>query len=155
MNLSSMLISACNENKLEKTEVIKLLAEEMEETKEFGEVFEELYKKAYGNSISKDLAESIVRSFAVTDDSERADGQMWTMEQTTSVGNDIGIDWNMIPKYNFYVVMNMARSDAMGLAKKLEMEDDPKYFAYWAKDWLCDKDAPADKLYRYIFHVIM
>lgn len=150
MNPSAILIKACDENRLNRNEVITALSEDTDRN----EVFEELYKKAYGDTISKELAEFIVHNFAVTDGSERDNGQMWTVEETTSVGNDIGIDWGKIPKYNFWIVMNMARSDAMGLAKKLEMEEDPKYFAYWAKDWLCDKDV-SNKLFKYIFHIIL
>lgn len=156
MNLCSMTMNAINENKLSATEAIKMITEEVEENEDIaGKLYEKIYKKAYGNTISKELAEYVVKQMAVTDESDRSDGMMWDMEQTTAVGTDIGIDWTRIPKTNWFVVMNMARSDGYGLAKKLDMQDDPKYFAYWAKDWLTDTDAHPDKLYRYIFHVIM
>lgn len=156
MNLCSMTISAINENKLSSTDAIKMITEEVEEDEAIaGRLYEKIYKKAYGNSISKELADYVIRRFAVTDGSERVDGMMWTMDQTNSVGQEIGIDWSIIPRVNFWVVMNMMKSDYSTIAQKLEMEDDPKFFAYMAKDWLMDKDGPDDKLFRYIFKVLM
>ena len=92
---------------------------------------------------------------SVTDNSSRENGQKWNMDQTSSIGAEVGVDWNKIAKINFYVVMNMMYSDFWRTAEKVEYEDDPKFYAYLAKDWLCDDDASSDKLFRYIFKVLM
>ena len=155
MNLSTLITTAWNENKIEEAELIKILTQEIEKSGESKDVFERVYKKAYGPTISKDLAEQVVMDFAVTDGSERVNGQKWTMEQTSSVGSEIGIDWGKIPKINFYIAMNMCYSDYYKTGEKLELKDDPKLYAYLAKDWLCDSDTKPNKLYNYIFHVIM
>lgn len=157
MNLCSMTMSAINENKISATDAIKMITEEVEEHSDeiSGKLYEKIYKKAYGNTISKELAEHVIRQMAVTDGSERADGMMWTLEQAVTLGNEMGIDWTKIPKNNFWVVLNMARSDSYNLAKKMGYEDDAKFYGYYAKDWLTDVDAHPDKLYRYIFRVIM
>lgn len=155
MNLTKLINTACNANKLSQAEVIDMLASEIEESDKKGELYEGIYKRAYGNAISDELADMVIRGFAVTDGSDRPDGMKWTKEQTTSVGNDIGIDWNKVPKNNFWIVMNMCYSDFRRVAEKLDYADDPKFYAYLAKDWLCDEDIGERKLFNYIFKVIM
>lgn len=154
MNLHKLINSACNSNKLSQTEVIDMLTAQIDEREDKGKLYEAIYKKAYGNTISDELADMIIRGFAVTDNSGRDDGMKWTKDQTVSVGNDIGIDWGKIPKNNWWIVMNMMASDFVSLSKKLEYQDDPKFYAYLAKDWLEDQDI-SNKLFKYIFHVIM
>lgn len=102
----------------------------------------------------KELAEQIVKDMAVTDGSERENGQKWNIDQTSAVGSEIGIDWGKIPKLDFYVVMNMVYSDYYSVAEKIEYSDDSKFYAYMAKAWLCDEDVPSGKLFKYIFHVL-
>ena len=154
MNLSKLIMTATSEDKLDEKETLKMLACEIEKGTEPEELYEKIYKKAYGDTISRDLAEDVVKGFSITDGSERMNGEKWTMDQTTAVGSEIAIDFNKVPKINWYIVLNMMYSDFYNTAKKVEYEDDPKFYAYLAKDWLWDMDAPADKLFKYIFHVI-
>lgn len=153
MELVKLITTACEQNKISEMEVIKMLTDELD--CDTGYLCETIYKKAYGENLSKELAEEIVKSMSVTDDSSRENGQKWNMDQTSSIGAEVGVDWNKIAKINFYVVMNMMYSDFRRTAEKVEYEDDPKFYAYLAKDWLCDDDAPSDKLFRYIFKVLM
>ena len=153
MELVKLITTACEQNKISEMEVIKMLTDELD--CDTGYLCETIYKKAYGENLSKELAEEIVKSMSVTDDSSRENGQKWNMDQTSSIGAEVGVDWNKIAKINFYVVMNMMYSDFRRTAEKVEYEDDPKFYAYLAKDWLCDDDASSDKLFRYIFKVLM
>lgn len=152
MELVKIITSACNQNKISEMEVIKMLADNL--NCDTGILCESIYKKAYGETISKELAEQIVKDMAVTDGSERENGQKWNIDQTSAVGSEIGIDWGKIPKLDFYVVMNMVYSDYYSVAEKIEYSDDSKFYAYMAKAWLCDEDVPSGKLFKYIFHVL-
>lgn len=87
--------------------------------------------------------------------------KLWTLEQTTKVGQDIGIDFNKW-KYNTYTfnyIMNMMRADYYSEFKKMfytsplmkqTILDSPNFYAHLAKAWLDDEDAPADKAMKYI-----
>lgn len=86
---------------------------------------------------------------------------LWTVEQTTKVGKDIGIDfdkWNY-NQYTFNYVMNMMRSDyylefkqmfSTSPLMKQTILDSASFYAHLAKAWLNDEDAPPDKALRYI-----
>lgn len=87
--------------------------------------------------------------------------KLWTVEQTTKVGKDIGIDFDKW-KYNIYTfnyVMNMMRADYYSEFKnmfytsplmKQTVLDSASFYAHLAKAWLNDEDAPADKAMEYI-----
>lgn len=111
-------------------------------------LFMELYKEKYGEHINQELAKSIVYDFAVTDGSERESGEKWSMEETKSVGDKLGIDWEKINKCEWYVVMNMMYSDYYRTAKKHGLAD-PSFFAELSYDWFTDKDGAKDKTFRY------
>lgn len=158
MKLINLIKTAVEDNKLDEMEVIKMLIDEVDEADEYsiGRLYKCFYEKAYGKTISKELADEIVKGMAVTDGSDREHGMKWTMEQTTAVGNQIGINWNEIPKIDFYIAMNMEYSDRYKTAKHYELQDDPEYFAWSAKEyWFDDVDVKGDKLFKYIFTVLM
>ena len=86
---------------------------------------------------------------------------LWTIEQTTKVGNDIGINFDewKFNTYTFNYVMNMMRADYYSEFKKMfatsplmkqTILDSPSFYAHMAKAWLEDEDAPADKALWYI-----
>lgn len=91
--------------------------------------------------------------------------ELWSVEQTTDVANEIGIDFDKW-KYNIYTfnyVMNMMRSDYYAEFKQMfttsplmkqAILDSPVFYAHLAKAWLNDEDAPADKAIKYIHLVI-
>jgi hypothetical protein len=91
--------------------------------------------------------------------------KLWTVDETTKVGKDIGIDfdkWRFNP-YTFNFVMNMMRADYYSEFKKMfttsplmkqTILDSPSFYAHLAKAWLDDEDAPRDKAIKYI-HILM
>lgn len=90
---------------------------------------------------------------------------LWTIEQTTKVAQDIGIDFNnwKFNIYTFNFVMNMMRADYYAEFKKMfatsplmkqTIVDSANFYAHLAKAWLEDEDAPTDKVLKYI-HIIM
>lgn len=90
--------------------------------------------------------------------------ELWTLDQTSSVAKDIGINFDKwkYNKYTFNYVMNMMRADYYSELKELftssplmkqAVLDSPKFYAHLAKAWLNDEDAPADKALQYI-HIV-
>lgn len=86
---------------------------------------------------------------------------LWTVEATTKVANDIGIDFEewKFNIYTFNFVMNMMRADYYSEFKKMFVTsplmkqtilDSSNFYAHMAKAWLDDEDAPADKAIKYI-----
>lgn len=79
---------------------------------------------------------------------ENADGTRgphWTMEQTSQVMKQRGINCDAA---EFYAAMNMMYSDYCMEARKFGV-DKPEFYADMAKAFLDDKDAGEDKLARY------
>jgi hypothetical protein len=119
---------------------------------EMEHIYKKLYEDAFGTRITKDIAEEWVHSMLAHD---TADGQKWTMENTTEYGNKVNIDWTRYSKVDFYIVMNMMYSDYYRTAKTINMASDNMFFANLSKDWLCDSDVSEDKLYKYYFDVVV
>lgn len=142
--LKSLISSIRRDNKIPTDEIIVCMTDALVDCGEdcCREVYTKMYKKAYGNNLTRDLADEWVMSFKVPDDSGREHGQKWTMEQTTDVGNKAGVDWNDISKTDWYVVMNMEYSKHYNTAKAYGNENDPMWFAHIAKDEWCHKDKP-------------
>lgn len=130
------------------------LIDALKNNKEYCSIYKCMYEDFYGKTICKELAEKWVKSMAITDGSDRENGQKWTIEQTSEVGNKIGIDWNKITKIDWYSAMNMVYSDFYGVAKYAEKQSDVTFFAKMAKSWLNDEDVGENKLYNYYFKVI-
>ncbi len=72
MELVKLITTACEQNKISEMEVIKMLANEL--NCDSSNLCETIYKKAYGENLSKELAEEIVKSMSVTDGSSRENG---------------------------------------------------------------------------------
>lgn len=96
----------------------------------------ELYEMAYGYVLNQEMAEEIVKNM-------KPYGMKWTIEQTSEVKRDYGID-DSIRKIDFFVVMNSAYNDFHNLFD----EDISKYVEY-TKSFIKDEDAVEDKVYKY------
>lgn len=96
----------------------------------------ELYEMAYGYVLNQEMAEEIVKNM-------KPYGMKWTIEQTSDVKRDYGID-DSIRKIDFFVVMNSAYNDFHNLFD----EDISKYVEY-TKSFIKDEDAVEDKVYKY------
>lgn len=159
MNLTELISVVTSENRISEHEIMEMISQRADSGEEFSPVciYRMIYSKVYGETISKELAHMLVKKMAVTDSSGRDNGEKWTIAQTTAVGEEIGIDWTQFSKVDFYFVMNMEYSDHFPISVKVEFSEDPKFFAYLAKDWLTDVDIPKGKpkIYKYIFNVLM
>lgn len=74
-------------------------------------------------------------------------GPHWTVEETTSVANQMGINLKSEKhnKWDWFVAMNMIYSDFYKAVVAMTGSANTKYFAELAKAWLCDKDISEGK----------
>lgn len=156
MKVEQLALSILKNDKLETEKLVKHLASAVDDEITCGQEYKDLYECAYGKKLSNDILTEWVKSMAVTDSSERENGQKWTVEQCYEVGQKLSIDWNKVSKNEWYAVLNMMFSDYYKTAKSFSMQEDTMFFGRLAKDWLFDEDAPSpcEKLYNYYFAVI-
>lgn len=87
--------------------------------------------------------------------------KLWTVEETTSLGESIGIDFDTwrFNRLSYNYVCNMIRSDFYNELKdmfknsglfKQTILDNPSFYGHLAKAWLDDADAPSGKLIGYL-----
>ena len=95
----------------------------------------ELYKMAYGNTLSKELAEKIVNKM-------KPYGEKWTMNETMDIQERYGLD--RIKSSDFYIVLNSAYNDFNNL-----FGDDIDMYVRYAEDFINDEDAVDGKVFLY------
>lgn len=94
-----------------------------------------LYKMAYGNQITEDIAEDIVARM-------RPSGQRWSISETEQMQRDYGLD-NINP-VDFYLSMNMAFNDYRDI-----FGDSLDMYIRFSKAFICDEDAKPNKILNY------
>lgn len=109
------------------------------------------YIANYGETISDDLARGIVEAMAITDGSDRQTGEKWTLEESKSIGEKIGINWDKVSPAEFYAVLNMMYSDYCQVGRKHGLTDWQLY-AELAAAWFNDIDAAENKTFNYFFN---
>ncbi len=67
-------------------------------------------------------------------------GAHWNVNQTTSVGEKNGMNWEWASKETFHLVMNAKYSDYYNTAKAYGREKDADFFAKMSMDDICDED---------------
>lgn len=83
-------------------------------------------------------------------------GPHWTVEETTSVANQMGINLKSEKhnKWDWFVAMNMIYSDFYKAVVAMTGSANTKYFAELAKAWLCDKDISEGKMWHYYVYIM-
>lgn len=159
MKVEHLALNILHNDKMSAEDIIKHIASAIDEDIDCSQEYKELYESAYGEKLSNDILVEWVKSMAITDgNTERSNGQKWTVEQCMDYANKLNVDWNKITKYEWYAVMNMEYSDKYMTAKRFGLQEDPMYFASSAKDFLCDKDSkdePSERLYKYYFNLVV
>lgn len=81
-------------------------------------------------------------------------GPHWTVEETTSVANQMGINLKSEKhnKWDWYVAMNMIYSDYYKAVVAMTGSANTKHFAELAKAWLCDKDIDEGNMFPFMFN---
>ena len=82
-------------------------------------------------------------------------GEHWTMDQTTAVADGIGIAFDHISPWCWWVTMNMMYSDYCAVADKYGVGT-VEFYADLAKAFLFDKDASGakEKLAAYYYGIV-
>lgn len=83
-------------------------------------------------------------------------GPHWTVEETTSIANQMGINLKSEKhnKWDWYVAMNMIYSDFYKAVVSMTGGTSTKHFAELAKAWLCDKDISEGKMWHYYVYIM-
>lgn len=100
-----------------------------------------LYREVYGNHFSQWLLE---RALKTLDNEDGSKGGHWSVEQTTSVAKNMGINFDRFNEYDWNYTMNMIYSDYYGV-----VSNDTSVYAKMAKKFLLDKDGRDGKALCY------
>lgn len=127
-----------------RVEDMKELSDMLEDTMEIINKYDEqcykememkLYKMAYGNVLSRKMAEEIVHKM-------RPSGMRWTFEETKDLQRQYGVD--NINFVDFFIVMNSAFNDYRDL-----FQDNVEDYMKFTIDFIEDEDAKQDKVFLY------
>ena len=128
-----------------------------------------LYEKGFeslGDELCNEMYEAIngphfdeVHAYQATAGMINEDGSHgphWTVEETTSVANQMGIDFKSgkCNKWDWYVAMNMVYSDFYKAIYNITGNTNAKYFAELTKAWLNDKDIADGKMWHYYTEIM-
>lgn len=105
----------------------------------------ELYVMCNGYHFTDWLLEIAVNNMINEDGSN---GAHWTVDQTTSVAQSLGVTFTTYNKFDFNYVMNMLYSDLYGSVSTSSTE-----YGKMAVKWLHDKDARDGKAFRYYWAI--
>lgn len=94
----------------------------------------ELYKMAYGNTLSRELADEIIYYMKPT-------GKRWSIEETSRLQDEYGIN---VRDVDFYIVMNSAYNDYHDI-----FGEDIESYIKFSLDFINDEDAKKDKVFLY------
>lgn len=112
-----------------------------------------LHERMNGPHFNEEFAHYAVEGMENEDGTK---GPHWTVEETTSVANKLGIDLKSEKhnKWDWYVAMNMIYSDFYKAVVAMTGSANTKYFAELAKAWLCDKDISEGKMWHYYIYIM-
>lgn len=132
-----------------RVEDMKELSDMLEDTMEIINKYDEqcykememkLYKMAYGNVLSRKMAEEIVYKM-------RPSGMRWTFEETKDLQRQYGVD--NINSVDFFIVMNSAYNDYRDL-----FQDNVEDYMKFTIDFIEDEDAKQDKVFLYFTQIV-
>lgn len=108
------------------------------------------YIETNGEKLTPELAKCIVKEFAITDGSDRQDGEKWNMGEAQQIAEKISFSLDRVSLADFYTVLNMMYSDYYGVGKKHGLTDWQLY-AELAAAWFNDVDGKENKTFSYFF----
>ena len=98
-----------------------------------------LYKMAYGNQLTEDMAEDIVKKMKPV-------GERWSIDETEQMQRDYGI--NDIKPADFYSIMNMAFNDFRNV-----FGDNLETYIRYTEAFINDEDAKPGKVLNYFLTI--
>lgn len=112
-----------------------------------------VYEAINGPHFDEEHALEAVKGMENEDGSK---GAHWTVEETTSVANQMAIDLisDKFNKWDWYVAMNMVYSDFYKTITSIAGTNSTKLFAEFTKAWLNDKDVSEGKMWHYYTYIM-
>lgn len=112
-----------------------------------------MYEAINGPHFDEEHARYAVEGMENEDGSK---GPHWTVEETTSIANQMGINLRSEKhnKWDWYVAMNMIYSDFYKAVVAMTGNTNTKHFAELAKAWICDKDISDGKMWHYYVYIM-
>lgn len=109
----------------------------------FSRIHDEMYIAVYGEHFNEATA---LKATEHMDNNDGSTGPHFTPEDTDKLAQRIGLDLttSSFNKWDWYYTVNMVYSDYYGY-----VSNDLSMYANIAKAFICDKDAPEGKAYRY------
>lgn len=113
----------------------------------------ERHEAIYGPHFNEETALKAVSKMENEDGSR---GERWNLEETTQIANQYGINLKngKFNKYDWYVALNMVRSDYYRAVVTMTNSDHIKYFVELAKAWIEDKDIEEGKMWYYYCYIM-
>lgn len=145
--LHQLINDVKKEQKISTDELIAMLSNAVTEGKEESDLVKCIYKKAYGDTLSEEMCKRWVGDLY-------GDNPIWTLSQTTSVGENLGVSWNKISKYEFWAFMNVFYDDFYEHAKRFGHETDPEFYGDIVWSYFCDEDAHDKTPANYYFSFV-
>lgn len=113
----------------------------------------ERYEKMYGPHFTEECAHKAVSHMENEDGTK---GPRWSVEEAERVAAQYGVNLKgeKFNKYDWFVALNMVRSDFYRAVVNMTGSDNVKHFVELTKAWLNDKDIEAGKMWYYFKYVM-
>lgn len=113
----------------------------------------ERYERMYGPHFNEECAHKAVKKMENEDGSK---GPRWSIEESERIAQQYGVNLKSekFNKYDWFVALNMIRSDFYRAVINMTGNDNPKHFVELTKAWLNDKDIEEGKMWFYFRYVM-
>lgn len=113
----------------------------------------ERYEHTYGPHFNEECAHKAVKKMENEDGTK---GPRWSVEEAERVALQYGVNLKSekFNKYDWFVALNMIRSDFYRAVVNMTGSDNVKHFVELTKAWLNDKDIEEGKMWFYFRYVM-
>lgn len=113
----------------------------------------ERYERMYGPHFNEECAMKAVKKMENEDGTK---GPRWSLEEAERVAAQYGINLRSekFNKFDWFVALNMIRSDFYRAVVNMTGSDNVKHFVELTKAWLNDKDIEEGKMWFYFKYVM-
>lgn len=113
----------------------------------------EQHEHSYGPHFNEECAHKAVKKMENEDGSK---GPKWSLEEAERVAAQYGVNLHggKFNKYDWFVALNMIRSDFYRAVINMTGNDNVKHFVELTKAWLNDKDIEEGKMWFYFKYVM-
>lgn len=113
----------------------------------------ERHEKMYGKHFDEKCAEKAVAKMHNEDGTM---GAHWSIEEAAQIAQQFGVNikGDKFNKYDWFVALNMVRSDFYKAIINMTGSDNVKHFVELTKAWLNDKDIETGKMWMYFKYVM-